>query len=183
MLIYQRVNPIRSPLNHHKITIFLVVKSPFYQRVWFTLPASGCRSGIIPVWDPRDSVGTPQTCTHVARNLGKSMSVLPWLGMVNIYKHIYLYTYTTKKKWVMTFSFFLQMAYCFSLFLKISCDQRWCSHHAPGFAPPWLCLVRWIGVLQMIGPLVHWSMFLKKHGLNTKKNMFFYDVSFWKSVG
>ena len=27
--LYQRVNPIRSLLNHHKITIFLVVKSPF----------------------------------------------------------------------------------------------------------------------------------------------------------
>ena len=26
---YHRLNPLRSPLNHHKITIFLVVQSPF----------------------------------------------------------------------------------------------------------------------------------------------------------
>ena len=29
LYVHQRVNPLRSPLNHHKNTIFLVVKSPF----------------------------------------------------------------------------------------------------------------------------------------------------------
>ena len=90
----------------------------------------------------------------------------PWLGMVNIYT----YTLIPPKKNGWWHSRFFADGIVLVFFKLISFDQRWCSHHAPGFAPPWLCLVlsanpgtfevtiagnRWIWVLQMIGPLVH----------------------------
>ena len=74
---------------------------------------------------------------------------------------------------------FLQMAYCFSLFLKNFVWSTMMFTSRPRICTAVIvpCPMDWG---SMIGPLVH---VLEKTWFEHKKTcFFFYDVSFWKSV-
>ena len=99
--VYQRVNPIRSPLNHHKITIFLVVNHHILQAI---PPFPRRRTGFSVAKPPSALATSRATCKRWPHGSCRSLRwwSKAWLRRkmapqnqqewdIYIYIHIYIY--------------------------------------------------------------------------------------------